>query len=91
MEFGYLCISVFVAKTRLAGPSGGIGRRDGLKIHYPLKMCRFESGPGHFSFRHNADSRRVAKRQSAFHYLYSVEDIVADQQVAVQVGKVHGR
>lgn len=43
-------------------PSGGIGRRDGLKIHYPLKMCRFESGLGHkassirselFCFIHN--------------------------------------
>ena len=33
--------------SRPAGPSGGIGRRDGLKIHYPLKMCRFESGPVH--------------------------------------------
>lgn len=43
MFFGYLC-------TPHTCPSGGIGRRDGLKIHYPLKMCRFESGPGHFFY-----------------------------------------
>ena len=30
-----------------SSPSGGIGRRDGLKIHCPQQTCRFEPGPGH--------------------------------------------
>ena len=28
-------------------PDGGIGRRAGLKIQYPLKMCGFDSRSGH--------------------------------------------
>ncbi|CDS85766.1 hypothetical protein BN1097_540033 [Clostridioides difficile] len=28
-------------------PSGGIGRRSGLKIHRTNTPCRFESGLGH--------------------------------------------
>ena len=30
-----------------AGPGGGIGRRDGLKIRCPMRTCGFESHPGY--------------------------------------------
>jgi hypothetical protein len=46
-----------LAKVRVAGPSpvsrswspgGGTGRRAGLKIQWPLRPCRFDSGPGYY-------------------------------------------
>ena len=49
----FLMVGVFLKKRKkdinlhLTSPSGGIGRRAGLKIQCPLKTCRFEPGPGH--------------------------------------------
>ncbi len=31
----------------LCCPGGGIGRRDGLKIRWPQRLCGFESHPGY--------------------------------------------
>ena len=44
--FAAVGIRLKSVELRYVGLGGGIGRRDGLKIHY-RKVCRFESGPRH--------------------------------------------
>lgn len=51
-------------------PGGGIGRHRGLKIPRPLRLCGFESRPGHFagvgllsSFAHEKRAEKLSARE----------------------------
>src|SRR5690242_2627853 len=62
MGIGFLRTGRTPGYTYAAWPSGGIGRRSGLKIRRPLKASRFESGVGHSPELLQASSPRVQER-----------------------------
>ena len=52
MRGTWLCIAHFFIPLHgsyaTTGPDGGIGRHEGLKIPWPLRLCGFKSHSGYF-------------------------------------------